>query len=61
MENLIKALADEVDLTQDAVHRLHGYRKSGRRALEIATDAEVDMQFEKLKARVQELRKVLGL
>lgn len=61
MENLIKALSDEVDTTQDAVIRLQAAQRSGRRALELSTDAEVNMQFEKLRARICEIRKALGL
>jgi len=61
VENLIKALSDEVDLTQDAVRRLQAARANKNRALELSTDAEVNMQFEKLRARLCEIRRRLGL
>lgn len=61
MEHLIKALSDEIDLTQDAITRLRAHRVNGRRALELSTEAEVEMQFEKLRARVLEMRRRLGL
>ena len=61
MENLIKALEDEVTLTQDAVRRLQDAQRRGQRAVELKTDAEVNMQFEKLNARLLEIRRRLGL
>lgn len=61
MENLIKALEDEVANTHDAVRRLLDACRTGRRAVELRTDAEVNMQFEKLNARLLEIRRRMGL
>lgn len=61
MENLIKALSDEVDITRDAVDRMRVARNNGRRALELEAEAEVQVQFAKLDARITEIRRRLGL
>jgi hypothetical protein len=61
MYNLIKALGDEIDVTQDAVARARRARIRGDRATELTADAEAEMQFEKLRARVLEIQRKLGL
>lgn len=61
MLNLLKALGDEIDVTQDAVARSRRARLRGDRALELSTDVEIELQFEKLRARVLEIEKRLDL
>lgn len=61
MENLIKSLGDEVTVTQEAVARMVNARRQGRRAQELEAEAEVTLQFSKVHARINELRRKLGL
>lgn len=61
MENLIKALADEVANAQDAVNKMRAARYSGRRALELEAEAETQITFAKIQERIAELRRVMGL
>lgn len=61
MENLIKSLADEVCNAQDAVNKMKAARGSGRRAKELEAEAEIELTFAKIQARIDEIRRKLGL
>lgn len=61
MENLIKSLTDEVDNLHDAVDRMRIARNTGRRAVELEAEAEVQITFAKVTERIAEIRKNLGL